>query len=212
VFPLSVQRLLALLALNERPLQRLYVAGKLWLDTPEERAFANLRSTLWRANRTGHHLVTVVNSQLSLAGDIRVDVREARSEALRLVEGASDLPRGSLESVVLGGELLPDWYEDWVLIERERYRQLALHALESLAQRLVECGRYGEAADAALAAIQSEPMRESAHRTLIRVYLAEANESEALRHYKLYRRILADTLNLAPSAKIAALVEEITRR
>ena len=48
-FPLSVQRLLAFLALSDRPLQRLYVACKLWIDTTEERAFANLPSTLWRA-------------------------------------------------------------------------------------------------------------------------------------------------------------------
>jgi DNA-binding SARP family transcriptional activator len=212
LFPLSVQRLLALLALNERPLQRLYVAGKLWLDTTEERAFANLRSTLWRANRAGYDLVSVVSTQLSLASEVRVDVREARGEATRLVEGRSQLDRGSLDRVVLGGELLPDWYEDWVMIERERYRQLALHALESLTERLIDGRRFAEAADAALAAIGSEPMRESAHRTLIRVYLAENNVTEALRHYELYRRMLKDALNLAPSPQITALVEAITHR
>lgn len=37
--PPSAQRLLAL---HDRPLLRPYVAGTLWLDTPDERASANL--------------------------------------------------------------------------------------------------------------------------------------------------------------------------
>lgn len=209
-FPLSVQRLLALLALNDRPLQRLYVAGKLWLDTTEERAFANLRSTLWRANRSDHRLVAVHSSQLALAAEVHVDVHEARGQARRLVEGTAAGEELGLDRLVLAGELLPDWYDDWVLIERERYRQLGLHALEALAGRLVELGRFGEAADAALAAIAGEPLRESAHRTLIGVHVAEGNASEALRQYELYRSMLSEGLSLAPSPRIEALVDELT--
>jgi DNA-binding SARP family transcriptional activator len=211
-FPLSVQRLLAFLALSDRPLQRLYVACKLWIDTTEERAFANLRSTLWRANRSGHRLVAVVSSQLALAPEVRVDVREARGQARRLVEGAAPAEELNLDGLVLGGELLPDWYDDWVLIERERYRQMGLHALEALAERLTKLGRYGEAADAALAAIAGEPLRESAHRTLIGVHVAEGNPSEALRQYELYRKMMSEVLSLAPSPRMEALVDGLTRR
>jgi DNA-binding SARP family transcriptional activator len=211
-FPMSAQRLLAFLALNERPLQRLYVAGKLWLDTTEGRAFANLRSTLWRANRSGHHLISVVSSQLALAPAVNVDVQEARGQARRLVEGAAEVDELSLDRNVLAGELLPDWYDDWVLIERERHRQLGLHALETLASRLVELGRFGEAADAALAAVASEPLRESAHRTLIGVHIAEGNVSEALRQYEVCRWLLNDRLGLKPSPKIDELVRGLTRR
>ena len=49
----SGQRLLALLALQRRPLERLYVAGTLWLDASEERAGASLRSALWRLPQPG---------------------------------------------------------------------------------------------------------------------------------------------------------------
>jgi DNA-binding SARP family transcriptional activator len=211
-FPLSVQRLLAFLALNDRALQRVYVAGKLWLDTTEERAFANLRSTLWRANQSGHRLVSAVSSQLALSVEVRVDVHAARAQGRRLVDGSAAADELTLDRLVLAGELLPDWYDDWVLVERERYRQLALHALEALSARLVELGRYGEAADAALAAIAGEPLRESAHRTLIAVHLAEGNSGEALRQYELYRDMLNEGLNLAPSPRIEELVEQLTRR
>src|SRR5215471_6958330 len=51
--PLSAQRLVALLALNERPLPRLYVAGTLWIDSTEEHSNGSLRSALWRLHRPG---------------------------------------------------------------------------------------------------------------------------------------------------------------
>ena len=51
--PMSAQRVLAFLALHDRPVLRLYVAGSLWLDASEERSYANLRSALWRLRRPG---------------------------------------------------------------------------------------------------------------------------------------------------------------
>ncbi|MGH8905014.1 MAG: AfsR/SARP family transcriptional regulator [Egibacteraceae bacterium] len=60
-------------------------------------------------------------------------------------------------------------------------------------------GRYSQAIDAGLAAIAGEPLRESAHRALIRAYLAEGNPSEALRQYRIYRRLLHDPTRPPPS-------------
>ena len=64
--------------------------------------------------------------------------------------------------------MLPACYDDWVLVQRDRFRQLRLHALEALCERLTASGRYGEAIDAGLAAVCAEPLRESSHRVLIR--------------------------------------------
>ena len=203
--PLSVQRLLAFLAIHDRPLRRVYVAGRLWPDTMEQRASANLRSTLWRAHQWGHQLIRAANSRLWLVDDVNVDLRRALARARSLVDGSAERVELDIDLLTLPGHLLPDWYEDWVLLERERYRQLALHALEALAARLIELGRSGEAAEAAVAAIVSDPLRESAHRSLIRVHLAERNSSEALRQYRLYRAMLRDQLGLAPSDRMEAL-------
>ena len=68
----------------------------------------------------------------------------------------------------LSTDLLPDWYDDWVVIENEAWRQLRLHALEVLETRLAESGRMGEAIHAAVAVVNMEPLRESAQATLIR--------------------------------------------
>jgi DNA-binding SARP family transcriptional activator len=68
-----------------------------------------------------------------------------------------------------------------VLVERERFRQLRLHALEALCRRLTGDGLHAEAVDAGIAAIAAEPLRESAHRALMSAHVAEGNRGEAMR-------------------------------
>ena len=85
----------------------------------------------------------------------------------------------------LSADLLPDWYDDdWVLVEREQYHQLRLHALEAMCARLTSIGRFGQAVQAGLAAVQGEPLRESAHYILIKAHLAAGNRWEATRQYE----------------------------
>lgn len=210
--PLSAQRLLAFLALHERPLLRPFVAGTLWLDTPEDRASANLRSSLWRLHRPGHKLVETTNLQLRLATEVRVDVRETAALARELLTrpDGRDETGIDLDGAGLTGELLPDWYDDWVLIERERLRQLSLHALEAVGERLIEAGKLTGALEAALAAVAIEPLRESAHRLLIKVHLAEGNAGEAIRQFRFCRRLLREQLALAPSPQLTELVRDLT--
>jgi DNA-binding SARP family transcriptional activator len=210
--PASAQRLLAFLALHDHPVLRVYVAGMLWLDTPEERAFANLRSTLWRLNRSGHRLVEATSRDLRLTPEVRVDFCEATRVAHLLLGGSTDPDDLDVDWKPLAGELLPDWYDEWVLIERERFRQLGLHALETLSERLAASRRFGQALEAVLAAIAGEPLRESAHRVLIKTHLAEGNTSEAIRQYRFYRKLLSDQLDLDPSPAMEALVEGLTGR
>jgi DNA-binding SARP family transcriptional activator len=205
---MSAQRLLAFVALHERPLLRVYVAGTLWIDASDERAGASLRSSLWRLNRSGQGLVEATSTHLRLAPAIEVDLRRALALARRLLDGTATVEDLDSADTALAGELLPDWYDDWLLFERERFRQLSLHALEALAERLVASGRLALALEAALSAVRGEPLRESAHRTLIRVHLAEGNRGEALRQYELCRRLLRDRLGIEPSTQL----DELLRR
>ena len=203
--PMSAQRVLAFVALHDRPLQRPYVAGSLWLDSPEQRAYANLRSALWRIHRCGLPLVKAVGQQLSLDRGVVVDVHELEALARRALAETSAAvlePEWSL----FGGDLLPDWYDDWLVLERERYRQLRLRALDSLCARLTDAGRFDEALAAGLAAVAGEPLRESAHRAVIRVHLSEGNVGEAIRQCRLCRRLLRAQLGIEPSARMDELM------
>jgi len=207
ILPPGTQRLLALLALHDRPVLRLYVAGTLWTEASEERSTANLRSALWRMRRSRLPLVHCFGEHLQLHPGMVVDLRQievvARA-ALRSGTGSPELEQLDIE--LLTADLLPDWYEDWVLVERERFRQLRLHALEVLCEHLVKQGRFALAVEAAIAAVQAEPLRESAQRALIAAHLAEGNLGEAIHQYNVYARLLSRELSLEPSSRMQELV------
>jgi DNA-binding SARP family transcriptional activator len=211
------QRLIALLALRDHPVGRTHVAGSLWPECPAGRSLADLRTTLWRVNQAAEHLVVGTGASLSLDAGVEVDVRRLAAFARRLARppaapGRQDCP--DLDSVglhELSGELLPDWYDDWVEAEREGLRQLRLHALEALAREFSARGRHADAIQAALAALRVEPLRETAHRTLIEMHLAEGNRSEARRQFERCRRLLAEELGVEPSDATRRLCESARR-
>src|SRR6266498_863468 len=184
--PMAAQRLLAFLAIQDRPLLRSHVAGRLWPDTTEEHA---------------------TRSHLQLAAGVVVDYRQALGHAHDLLDEANGHKALDADDGCLSRELLPHWWDDWVVVERERYRQLRMHALEVRCRQLARAGRFARAVQAGLAAVACEPLRDSAHELLISVHLAEGNRAEALRQYHTYCRLLHDELNLAPSPKIQHLVQ-----
>jgi DNA-binding SARP family transcriptional activator len=200
------QHLLAYLALNERSMRRIHVAGILWPDVSDERAAGNLRSALWRLRLAGLDLVGAERGCLRLAPNVAVDIRELNRLASYLLNPTADMPPLALEDLRFAGELLPGWCDEWVLLERERQRQICLHLLEGLCERWTRAGYYVKAVMAGLAAVTGEPLRESAHRALIRAYLAEGNSAEAVRQYRQYSSILRQELSLEPSDQMTGLL------
>ena len=203
--PRGAQRLIAHLGLCGRP-GRGAIAGHLWPDVPEDHAQGSLRSALWRVQKMVPGLVEVSGGAVGLAAGVRVDVRDFTDWARRVMDPLADVNVGSTPDIALRGELLPGWYDDWVLLERERLRQLRLHALEAVADKLAAAGRYGEALQAAYAAVRTEPLRESAHRAVVRVHLAEGNIAEAVRAFDAFRDLLAAELGVEPTASMTRLV------
>jgi DNA-binding SARP family transcriptional activator len=200
------QRLLALLALRHRPLLRGYVAGALWLDHSEGRAAANLRSLLWRLRSRGLPLVTLGNGTIELARAVQVDLHEAVGLAQRWLAGTETEADRATGSAALEGEILPEWYDEWASDDRERFRQLRLHALEAMAERLGAGGRWADAMLAALAVVAADPLRESAHRAVIKVHLAEGNVGEAIRQLRRCERVMIEEVGVPPSAQLQELI------
>jgi len=206
--PHGVQRLLAHLCLSGR-LARTAIAGHLWPDVPEQQAHGSLRSALWRLQKSAPGLVEASSGALALAPHVSVDTRELSAWAARVLDPHAEMGEVPVADVGLRGELLPGWYDDWVLLERERFRQLRMHTLEVVAVRLAAVGRYGEALQAAYAAVRAEPLRESAHRTVVRVHLAEGNIAEADRAYTAFRTLLEQELGVLPTEQMTRLVQAV---
>lgn len=209
------QRLLAFLALHEQAVTRTAVAGNMWPEVSEDHAYASLRSALSRMEGTSREAIVVSFHDLQLAEDVDVDIRESRALAGRLLDVEGEPRKGDVSAgsvAALSADVLPGWYEDWAVLETEEWRQLRLHALEALAGRLTAEDRLADAAAAALAAVRAEPLRESARAALIRVHLAEGNQSEAVREYGRYRTLLHAELDLEPTLRLRELVDSIRTR
>jgi DNA-binding SARP family transcriptional activator len=203
--PHSVQRLIAFLALHERPVLRRYAAETLYIDSSEGRVSGNLRTALWRLRRPGYELVELHGEHMTISSGLVVDVHRLAATCQRLVREEYALDSQELAELTAGGELLPGWYEDWVTMERERTRQLWLQALEAASEQLTDAGRHAEAVVAGLAAAESEPLRETAHMAVIKAHLAGGNCGEALRQYQRYAAVLDRELQLLPSPEMQAL-------
>lgn len=207
--PMSVERVVAFVALHVRPVNRSFVAGTLWPETTDHRAAANLRSALWRLRRLSPGLLRTSPEYLELVARAEVDTTDVLSSIWRILD-SSDEPRSSDVLLVSeAAELLPGWYDEWVVVERERLRQLRLHALEAVCERFTERRQFSLAIEAGLAAVNQEPLRESGHRALIRARLAEGNVSEAIRQYRRFRTVLGDELGLEPSSEMLDLVRPV---
>jgi DNA-binding SARP family transcriptional activator len=200
--PMQAQRVLVLLALRWSLLTRATLAGTLWGDIPERRAQANLRNAVWRIRLTNNAMLRCTRTSVGVNTALPLDLHEAQRAAQTMLNG--DL--AELDEQTLGQDLLPSWDEEWLVFERERQRQLRMHALEALSTSLCRLGRYPEAITAALTAIRAEPLRESAQRALISAHLDEGNTSEAVRQLDGYRQLLDGELGLAPSEQLLALV------
>lgn len=205
--PLGIQRLVVFLAVHNRPLLRLFVAGNLWIDSSEEHANANLRTALWRLHRLGFQLVDATRNHLALAPEVVVDLHDLSGRARQVLRREVPPTRDNLDAIVTGGDLLPDWYDDWVVVEREQFRQLRLLALETLCRDLAATNSYAAAVEAGLACVAAEPLRESAHRALIGAHLREGNRVEAIRQFRLYEALVLDELGVEPSAALRRMLD-----
>jgi DNA-binding SARP family transcriptional activator len=206
--PSNAQRVLGYLAVTGRTEGRDRLAGNLWGMSTQARANANLRTALWRIRQVHPQIIEGARDLVRLHDRVEVDLQGSAAHARRVLDRTTPSPELlGVPSGLFEADLLPDWDEDWLLLSRERHRQLRIHALEALSEQLTDCGEYARAIDAAYAAIAAEPLRESARTALIRAHLAEGNRAEASRQLELYRDILDSEIGLSPSPRLQTLLE-----
>jgi DNA-binding SARP family transcriptional activator len=206
--PHSAERVLAYLALAGTPVPRVKLAGVLWRDSPRPRAANNLRTALWRRQQTGTSLVTGIGNQLRLTSDVAVDIAELAELARRLIRDPGPAALGTLPALLDWPELLPDWDDDWVLVDKERLRVLRLEALEQAASTLVGQHRLTDALLAARAALDTDPLRESACRIVIEIHLVRGNIAEAINQFRGYRDLLRTEFGVGPSPAMTRLLAD----
>lgn len=196
------ERLVALLALMGR-MSRSRVCALLWPDLDEDRARHNLRSGIWRTTGVAHGLLNCTHAAVGLAPEVEVDVH-------RFSLAAQTSSRWALPAhgdPAYASDLLPDWDDEWLDGPRERLRLLRLHLLERSAQELTQAGEHGLALTQALAVVQADPLRESAHRIVIGIHLACGNRVKARQALDTCRKILAQDAGVEPSSTTTMLLD-----
>lgn len=213
---LRQQRLIAALAIRG-PRARNYVAGLLWPDCPEPRALESLRVSVHMVSRQVPGLLAKDGSVLALDPVVEVDLNRVRAmlqetaggtetASVRQESGTGSAPKTALLAL-RDADLLPGWYEDWVVFEQSRLHQDRLHALTLLSRSLLATGDCECAVEAATAALEIEPLYESAVRALVTAELALGNPVSALHAYENYATALRRDTGILPSEALDNLIK-----
>src|SRR5690606_9338815 len=109
--------------------------------------------------------------------------------------------------------LLPGLEAPWIDERRGELADLRVEALEALALAGTRHDRATRPAaeQAARAAVQSPPSRDSARAALMEVLRARGNVNEALRVYEDIRVLLREELGSSPGPALVALHEQLLR-
>lgn len=198
-----------------RPAFRAVVSGTLWPLTTDAKANASLRSAIWRLAGARAGIVGASATHVWLEPSVHVDLRRSTARANTLLDlealGQSDLHL-ERDLHLFSNDLLVGWFEDWVIDEQERFRQLRLHALDRFARLLLRAGHPGDAVRVGQVAVGSEPLRETAQTLLVRAHLAEGNAGEAVRQFQVFSDLLATELGIRPSRELEQLIDHALDR
>jgi ABC-type oligopeptide transport system substrate-binding subunit/DNA-binding SARP family transcriptional activator/tetratricopeptide (TPR) repeat protein len=207
-----MQSLLAYLVLHPHTSHRREkLAGQIWPDASESNARSNLRHALWlirKAIGPGAN-VRIDSDDLGVTyhpqpGDqLDVDCFEVCSEE----EGSTDALIQAVSAY--GGDLLPGFYEEWVILEREWLQA----AFERKMGRLLDCllaeRRWNEVLTWGERWIASGGTPEPAYRALMLAHAGLGNLSGAVAQYQRCVEALAREVGVQPSEKTREVFELI---
>ena len=119
-----------------------------------------------------------------------------------------------------GGDLLAGFdvreslFEEWLLAERERLRDLTLEVIAKLLAHYLKTDQLESGTRVATRLLALDPLQEAVHRTLMRLYVRQDRRAEALRQYQLCASVLRRELGAEPEHETRQLYQEVyeTRR
>lgn len=140
-------------------------------------------------------------------GALHAEPGPPAEQRIRALENAVALYRGSF----LDGFTVRDseGYEEWLRVERERWQQRWLNAIERLVESYAELGRWDRGIEHARRAIEADPLQERFHCALMRLHYAAGDRAAALAQFRICRDVLGRELGVDPDAETIALHQAI---
>jgi DNA-binding SARP family transcriptional activator len=187
--------LLAFLLLNPRPQPRIYVAGQLAPDIPESSALKRLSDHLWLLRRALPEIhIEISRERLFLPPEHRWLDSEAFLEAGQ----CEDMAAWQAALQLYQGELLPGFYAEWLVVERERLYIHWLHMINKITDAYMQGQDYREALPWLQRLVQAEPLDETALRKLMSASSALGQRGEALSAYERFVHLASQELKIEP--------------
>jgi DNA-binding SARP family transcriptional activator len=169
----------------------------------------SLRASVHVVARQTPGLLVSAGPVLSLAGTVSVDLHQLLEQVENCEHSSSDQTHDVCLARLQRAELLPGWYEDWVVLEQERLRSLRLRAFLAHARRWLDKGEPDRAAEAAENALALEPLHETCVGLLMRAQLDVGNRSGALHTFEKFRTRLSRELGVDPSDDLLRLAADL---
>lgn len=201
------QRLIAALAILGRR-SRGFLGGLLWPECTEEHALGSLRAAVFTVSRRLPGLLASCGRELYLDETVGVDLHRLRHALMGAVAEAPVAGAWWFENTS-NADLLPGWYDDWVVREQHRLHDLYLTAAECAAESAMERHDHFHARHLAETAWNLDPLRESATRILLQAHLAMGNQATALSIFHEYCETLANELGTRPAPHIVQLIAPV---
>jgi len=219
------QELLSYLLIHrDRPHSREALAALLWGETSTEKSKKYLRQALWHLhaalnsnNENGTEVLQVEHDWLGLnpCSNLWTDVADferayAGAEGIAGRQLDSEKAQALKDAVVLySADLLPGYYQDWILFERERLQNMYLLMLDKLIVYLQFHGAYEVAQGYGATILRYDPARERTHRQLMHLYSLAGDRTSALRQFERCALALKQELGVKPERKTVELYERI---
>lgn len=169
----------------------------------------SLRTSVYMVSNQVPGLLTNDGQVLALSDRVAVDLHEVTNSIRQYGQPGFKLSDENCLACLHCGELLPGWYDDWVVLEQQRLRNLRLRAFLVLARQWLDEGEAHKAVEAAEGALELETLHESAVALLIRAELKAGNRARALQTFEAFRTNLEIELGIEPSEHLTKLAADI---
>lgn len=223
--PAKAQELFFYLLLHgNQPHERESLSNLLWADIAPDRSKKYLRQALWQLQSTLDNNIEPDPAMLLVDGSwvqfnlnpaIWLDIDRLQYTFSQMQQVAAQaLSAEQVEKIreivtLYRGDLLTGWYQDWCVIERERYQSMFLALLDKLIDYCMTHDQVALGIDYGLRLLHYDTARERTHRRLMRLYYLANNRTAALRQFERCAAALAEDLGVKPSKRTVALYQQI---
>jgi predicted ATPase/DNA-binding SARP family transcriptional activator len=220
--PIQQSFLTLILLHRDTPQTRQSISFCLWPDSSEAQAQANLRTLLVRIRRVWPEIeqfieITPQTLQWKSKHDFSLDVAEFEDAASHVKNPGIDIDRKTarqdFERAVhlYRGDLLPACYDDWIMPERERLRQIFIRTIQKLINLLEEQHDFAGAISHINFLLKFDPLDETTYQAAMRLHALRGDQAGVVRSFEICTAVLHQELNVEPGSATRELFQSLLR-